>query len=72
MCRAVVRDQKDIALENWNLVFSSPELKNSKVVSEALLECIRTGDLDSFRDVLTSYLMTADKAALAKKAGLGR
>ncbi len=52
--------------------FSSPELKNSKVASEALLECIRTGDLDSFRDVLTSYLMTANRAALAKKAGLGR
>ncbi len=52
--------------------FSSPELKNSKIVSEALLDCIRTGDLDSFRDVLASYLMTANKATLAKKAGLGR
>ena len=52
--------------------FASRELKNSKLVSEALLECIRTGDLESFRDVLTSYLMTANKAALAKKAGLGR
>jgi DNA-binding phage protein len=52
--------------------FSSPELRNSKLVSETLLECIRTGDLDSFRDVLASYLLTANKAQLAKKAGIGR
>lgn len=52
--------------------FTSPELKDSKLVSETLLDCIRTGDLDSFRDVLASYLMTANKTSLAKKAGLGR
>ena len=52
--------------------FSSPELKNPKLVSETLLECIKTGDLDSFRDVLTAHLVTANKARLAKKAGLGR
>lgn len=52
--------------------FTSPELKDPKLVSEALLECIKTGDLDSFRDVLASYLMTANKMELAKKAGLGR
>ena len=52
--------------------FTSPELKDPKIVSEALLECIRTGDTDAFRDVLTSYLMTANKVRLAKKAGIGR
>ncbi|MEO5970629.1 MAG: hypothetical protein ABIQ95_11935 [Bdellovibrionia bacterium] len=52
--------------------FASAELKDSKLVSETLLECIRTGDLDSFRDVLASYLMSANKVQLAKKAGLGR
>lgn len=52
--------------------FTSPELKDPKLVSETLLECIRTGDLDSFRDVLAAYLMTANKASIAKKAGLGR
>ena len=52
--------------------FSSPELKNPKLVSETLLECIRTGDLESFRDVLISYLMSANKTSLAKKAGIGR
>ena len=52
--------------------FASPELKNPKLVSETLLECIRTGDLNSFRDLLTSYLMTANKVQLAKKTGLGR
>lgn len=52
--------------------FSSPELKDPKVVSEALLECIKTGDLEAFREVLVSYLVTANKMELAKKAGLGR
>lgn len=52
--------------------FASPELKNAKLVSETLLECIKTGDLESFRDVLAAYLMTANKVQLAKKAGIGR
>ena len=52
--------------------FSSPELKDPRLVSEALLECIRTGDLDAFRDVLASHLITANKVELAKKAGLSR
>ena len=52
--------------------FSSPELKNPKLVADSLLECIKTGDLDSFRDVLASYLMTANKVRLAQRAGIGR
>ena len=52
--------------------FSSPELKNSKLVSETLLDCIRTGDLDAFREVLAAHLMTTNKLRLAKQAGLGR
>ncbi len=55
-----------------HVAFSSPELKNPKLVSEALLDCIRTGDLDSFRDVLAIYIMRANKAQFAKKAGIGR
>ncbi|MBI5139553.1 hypothetical protein HZA26_03015 [Candidatus Nomurabacteria bacterium] len=52
--------------------FSSHELKNPKLVSETLLECIKTGDLESFRDVLSAHLVTANKMHLAKKAGIGR
>lgn len=52
--------------------FSSPELKNAKLVTETLLDCIRTGDLDAFREVLASHLMTVNKIRLAKKAGVGR
>jgi DNA-binding phage protein len=47
-------------------------LKNSKLVSETLLECIKTGDLESFRDVLAAHLMTVNKVKIAKKAGIGR
>ena len=52
--------------------FASRELRNSKLVSETLLECIKTGDLDSFREVLTAHLMTVNKVKVAKKAGIGR
>ncbi len=52
--------------------FASKELKDPKLVSEALLECIKSGDLDSFREVLMAHLMTANKMAIAKKAGIGR
>lgn len=52
--------------------FASKELHDPKLVSEALLDCIKSGDLDSFREVLMSHLMTANKAAIAKKAGIGR
>ena len=52
--------------------FASKELKDSKLVSETLLECIRSGDLDSFREVLVVHLMTANKSAIAKIAGIGR
>lgn len=52
--------------------FTSPELKNAKLVTETLLDCIRTGDLDAFREVLAAHLMTVNKIRLAKKAGVGR
>ncbi len=52
--------------------YKSDELKDSELVTEALLECIRTGDLESFREVLTAHIMTTNKVALAKKAGVGR
>ena len=52
--------------------YSSPELKNPKLVAETLLECIRTGDVDAFRDVLMSHLMSTNKVHLARKAGIGR
>lgn len=52
--------------------FSSPELKDAALVSETLLECIKTGDLESFREVLVSHLMSANKSQIAKIAGVGR
>jgi DNA-binding phage protein len=52
--------------------FKSDELKNAKLVIETLLECIRTGDIETFREVLMAHLMTVNKSQLAKKAGIGR
>lgn len=52
--------------------FTSKDLKSPRLVAETLLECIKTGDMESFRDVLIAHLMTVNKAAVAKKAGIGR
>lgn len=52
--------------------FNSKVLKDSKIVAETLLECIRTGDLESFREVLAAHLMSVNKMQVAKKAGIGR
>jgi DNA-binding phage protein len=51
---------------------SFKEFKNSKLVSETLLDCIRTEDLDSFRSILISCLTTVNKTHFAKSAGIGR
>ena len=52
--------------------FNSKELKDRKLVVETLLDCIRTGDIETFREVLISHLMTVNKSNLAVKAGIGR
>lgn len=52
--------------------FSSKELKDRNLVVETLLDCIRIGDIDSFREVLFAHLMTVNKTNFAKKSGLGR
>ena len=52
--------------------FSSKELKSAELVIETLLDCIRSGDIDTFREVLTAHLMTVNKAGFAKKSGIGR
>jgi len=52
--------------------FTSKELKDPELVANTLLECIKSGDLDSFRDVLVAHLATVNKLAIAKKAGIGR
>ncbi len=52
--------------------FKSKELNDAKLVIETLLGCIKTGDLESFREVLVAHLMTVNKMHLAARAGIGR
>ncbi len=51
---------------------SSSELKTLKAVSEALVDCLSTGDLDTFREVLAAHILTMNKSRLAVQSGLGR
>lgn len=55
-----------------HIPFSSKEMKDPKIVADVLLQCIREGDAEAFRDVLVSHLITANKSKIARKAGLGR
>ena len=52
--------------------FSSELLKDPETVTEALLDCIRYGDTESFREVLAVHLETVNKAEFARKTGIGR
>lgn len=52
--------------------FTSKELKDPNLVTEALLECIKSGDIEDFRNVLIAHMMTVNKSEMAKKAGIGR
>src|SRR4051794_18502782 len=47
--------------------FLNSDLKSSKIVSETLLECIRTGELEAFREVLAFHIMSTNKLQLSKK-----
>lgn len=66
------RKESEMKSLKVHVPFKSKELKDPEVVTEALLDCIKSGDIEAFREVLTVYLMTANKAAIAKKAGIGR
>ena len=52
--------------------FKSSELKDVELVIDTLLDCIKTGDIETFREVLVAHLLTVNKVKLAKKAGIGR
>lgn len=52
--------------------FTSKELKDPNLVTKALLECIKSGDIEDFRNVLIAHMMTVNKSEMAKKAGIGR
>lgn len=75
MAKAVIsRKQKKSGTKSLRAhePFTSKELKDAKLVIETLLDCIRTGDIESFREVLTAHLMTVNKSKIAQKAGIGR
>ena len=52
--------------------FTSPGLKDVERVIDTLLDCIREGDIASFREVLVAHLITVNKLELARKSGIGR
>ena len=52
--------------------FTSKELKNSELVIDTLFDCIKNQDLEAFREILISHLMTLNKAEISRKTGIGR
>jgi DNA-binding phage protein len=47
-------------------------LEDPKLVSSALIDCLKEGDTESFREILVAHLRVAKKSKLAKEAKLGR
>ena len=59
-------------LQENSLNYSESNLCDLSVVSETLLDCIKSGDLEAFRDVLTTHIMSTNKVKFALKTGLCR
>jgi DNA-binding phage protein len=72
----VMTSKKQKKSEKQSLIahepFSSAELKDPQLVINILLESIKEGDLETFREVLVAHLLTVNKSQIAKKAGIGR
>lgn len=49
---------------------SKKVLSDHESVSLALMDCLKQGDSDSFKEILSAYLEVVNKAAFAKKAGI--
>jgi len=71
---ATSKKQKKSAMKSLRAYepFKSKELKDKNIVIEILFDCIKTGDLDTFKEVLVAHLMTVNKMELAIRAGIGR
>ncbi len=52
--------------------FTSSGLQDVDCVIDTLLDCIKEGDIQSFREVLVSHLISVNKVKLAKSSGIGR
>lgn len=50
----------------------SKGLENPKEILEALIECLKQNDLESFEDILVAHLRTVSKSRFGKKSDLGR
>jgi len=55
-----------------HIPFTNPQFLDLDLVLQALMECLKMNDLDAFRGVLWTHIMTVNKAKLAKKAKIGR
>ena len=49
---------------------SKKVLSDHDSVMQALMECLKHGDADGFKEILSAYLEVVNKAAFAKRAGI--
>ncbi len=68
-------DIKPIILKKSNNFvrhYPKESLKDAKLVVNALIECMKDGDADSFKVILATYLEIINKDNFSKQAGLSR
>lgn len=51
---------------------SNPDLSNKKLIKEILIECLSQNDLETFQDLLISYIRNSAKMELSRNTKLGR
>ena len=61
------KSKKEVSVLRPHIPFKSSEIKDVHLVVETLLDCIKTGDIESFREVLTAHLMTVNKAGIGRR-----
>lgn len=52
--------------------FNAALFKDKTAIKELLVDSLAAGDIDTFRDVLISYIKAQSATELAKQTGLGR
>lgn len=73
----ILKKQKKISKKSNPLILIEHRTEDfnfnkPKLVKEILADCILSGDIDTFQDVLISYIKSQSKTKLAAKSKLGR
>ena len=65
----IAKLKKGITLKKFS---ATKRMKNKKLISKALWECLISSDIDGFKDILRTYLELTNKEEISKEIGISR